>query len=344
MNAGRWYPSTVTMGTGEAVTFGGSEITGVENPLPQVWQTNSGGGLRDLTSAVRVVPWYANSHLAPNGKLFVAAPEQVTRYLDVAGTGQWTDAAARMFGWRDAGTSVMYDDGKVLVVGGSDPPTATAEIIDLNSPTPAWRYTGFMQFARRMLNATVLPDGKVLATGGTSSPGFSDATNSVFAAEMWDPATGNWTTMASAQVRRLYHSTAILLPDGRVMSGGGGRPKLYSGGVDNWNVEIFSPPYLFKGPRPTIASAPNGLSYGQTFSLQTPNAANITDVTFVRLSSVTHGFNMNQRFSRLSFTRTGDSLTVTAPSNRNLTPPGHYMMFILNSNGVPSIAKIVQIL
>jgi hypothetical protein len=156
--------------------------------------------------------------------------------------------------------------------------------------------------------------------------------------------TGQWSTMASMQVPRLYHSTALLLPDGRVLSAGGGRPASYSAGVDNWNVEIYSPPYLFKGARPIITSAPSRLSYGVAFSVQTPDAANITDVTLVRLSSVTHSFNMNQRFNRLSFTRAAGMLSITAPSGPNTTPPGHYMMFILNGNGVPSIAKIVQIL
>jgi hypothetical protein len=344
MNAGRWYPTTAGVSNGEAVVLGGSEITGVENPLPQVWQTDSGGGLRDLTAATRVVPWYPRSHLAPNGKLFMAGPDQVTSYLDTTGTGQWTDLAPRVYGYRDYGSSVMYDNGKVMITGGGNPPTSTAEIIDLNAATPAWQFTGFMQFARRQMNATLLPDGKVLATGGTSSAGFSDATSPVLAAEMWDPATGQWTTMASMQIPRLYHSTALLLPDGRVLSAGGGRPAAYSGGVDHWNAEIYSPPYLFKGPRPVITSAPSGLSYGQAFSVQTPDAATITDVTLVRLSSVTHSFNMNQRFNRLSFTRGAGVLNITAPSNPNLTPPGHYMMFILNGNGVPSIAKIIQIL
>jgi hypothetical protein len=344
MNAGRWYPSTAGLSNGEAVVLGGSEINGTENPLPQVWQTNTGGGLRDLTSATRVMPWYPRIHLAPNNKLFVAGPDQNTSYLDTTGTGQWTNVANRLYGYRDYGSSAMYDAGKLLIVGGSDPPTATAEIIDLNAPTPAWQFTGAMQFARRQMNATLLPDGKVLATGGTSSGGFSDARSPVLAAEMWDPVTGQWSTMASMQVPRLYHSTALLLPDGRVLSAGGGRPASYSAGVDNWNVEIYSPPYLFKGARPIITSAPSRLSYGVAFSVQTPDAANITDVTLVRLSSVTHSFNMNQRFNRLSFTRAAGMLSITAPSGPNTTPPGHYMMFILNGNGVPSIAKIVQIL
>ena len=191
-----------------------------------------------------------------------------------------------------------------------------------------------MAFARRQLNATILPDGQVLVTGGTSGPGFNDPTAPVFAAEMWNPATENWTTMASAQITRIYHSTALLLPDGRILSmGGNGFPQ----------TEIYEPPYLFKGTRPAINSAPATVNYGQSFFLQTPDAAGVTQVTWIRLSSVTHAFNMDQRFSRLSFSQVAGGLNVVAPLNPNLAPPGHYMLFILNSNGVPSVAKIIQV-
>jgi len=129
-----------------------------------------------------------------------------------------------------------------------------------------------------------------------------------------------------------------------VLSAGGGRPSASSGGTDNWNAEIYSPPYLFKGPRPTISSISATLAYGQPFTIQTPDAADIMDVTLIRLSSVTHSFNMNQRFTRLTFSRSSGALNLTAPSNRNVVPPGHYLFFILNGNGVPSVATIIQIL
>ena len=194
--------------------------------------------------------------------------------------------------YRDYGSSVMYDNGKILVMGGGDPPTNTAEVIDLNAASPAWRSVASMAFARRQLNATILPDGQVLVTGGTSGPGFNDPTAPVFAAEMWNPATENWTTMASAQITRIYHSTALLLPDGRILS---------MGGNDFPQTEIYEPPYLFKGTRPAIDPTPATVNYGQSFFVQTPDAAGVTQVTWIRLSSVTHAFNMDQRFSRLSF-------------------------------------------
>ncbi|HEY9845098.1 MAG TPA: galactose oxidase-like domain-containing protein, partial [Candidatus Caenarcaniphilales bacterium] len=257
------------------------------------------------------------------------------------------------YGNRYYGSAVMYDEGKVLLVGGSNtkygPPTKTAEVIDLykGSP-PRWIPVGSMANARRHHNLTLLADGKVLATGGTSSDSFNNTSGRILAAEMWDPATANWSTMASMQVTRTYHSTAVLLPDGRVLMAGGGLPAGNGDPNDpqtkqgNYNAEIYSPPYLFKGGRPTISSAPGSVGYGQQFFVGTPNAASISQVNWIRLSSTTHQFNANQRLNRLSFTKTSTGLNITTPADRNLAPPGHYMLFILN-NGVPSVAKIIQI-
>ncbi len=338
MNAGRWYPTVTTLANGDALVIAGSTETGANNPLPQVWQAAS-GTWRDLTSAVISLPLYPWMHITANGKVFLAGPTTAARYLNTAGTGAWT-AVANSSLYRDYGSSVMYDDGKVLIVGGggaragSTSPTNTAEVIDLNTPTPTWRAVAPMASARRHLNATLLPDGKVLVNGGTSGSGFNNATTPVFLAEMWDPATETWTGMASALIPRLYHSAALLLPDGRVLTtGGNGYPQ----------TEVFEPPYLFKGPRPTITATPTIVTYGESFPVGTPDAASITQVTWIRLSSVTHAFNMNQRINRLNFLPVAGGLNVTAPSGANLAPPGHYMLFLLNGNGVPSVAKIIQI-
>lgn len=334
MNAGRWYPSNTTLSNGDVLVVSGDEDTTVGvNPLPQVWQTAS-NSWRDLTNAQLSLHLYPAMYLAPNGKVFMAMPSDVTRYLDASGTGLWTTVATRNSGFRDYGSSAMYDDGKVLVVGGGDPPTNAAEVIDLNAATPTWRYVGSMSNARRQFDATLLPDGRVLATGGSSGSGFDNSSAPVYAAEMWDPVTEQWTTMASNTIYHGYHSNALLLPDGRVFT---------TGGDNQPNAEIYSAPYLFKGARPTISSAPASVSYGQTFFVQTANAASIAKVTWIRLPSVTHAFNQNQRINRLSFSQVTGGLNVQAPSNPNLCPPGHYMLFILDGNGVPSIAKIIQI-
>ena len=295
MNAGRWYPTNTTLATGDALVVSGSiDNTVGENPLPQVFQTAS-GTWRSLTNAQIILDLYPRMHLAPNGRVFNTAPSTATRYLDTSGTGSWSVVGNHSVNvYRDYGSSVMYDNGKILVMGGGDPPTNTAEVIDLNAASPAWRSVASMAFARRQLNATILPDGQVLVTGGTSGPGFNDPTAPVFAAEMWNPATENWTTMASAQIPRLYHSTALLLPDGRILSmGGNGYPQ----------TEIYEPPYLFKGTRPTINSAPATVNYGQTFFVETPDAAGVTQVTWIRLSSVTHAFQYGPTIQPAEFFR-----------------------------------------
>jgi hypothetical protein len=238
----------------------------------------------------------------------------------------------------------MYEPGKVLIAGGSDPPdgapTATAETIDLNGGAPVWRSTASMAFPRRHLNLTLLPDGRVVATGGTSSAGFTDPAGSVHAAEVWSPATGTWGTWASNAVNRVYHSTTLLLPDGRLLHAGSG-----DGGnlPRELTAELFTPPYLFLGPRPAIASAPASVAYGAPFQIGAPDAGAVTRVTLVRLPSVTHAFDQNQRFVPLAFTRTAGGLTVTAPPSASIAPPGHYMLFLLDADGIPSVARIVQV-
>jgi galactose oxidase len=348
MNDGRWYPTNTTLPNGNVLVISGTIRAGVPNVEPQVWRSAT-ASWRNLTTAHLALPYYPFMFVAPNGKVFCAGPGQVTRYLDVTGTGDWSSVANTNYGTRNWGSAVMYDDGKVLIMGGSPcgfystncttSPTETAEIIDLNSSPSAWTYTGSMVTGGRKLhNATLLPDGTVLVTGGSRSTESANAKpiTPAYESELWDPATGTWTTMASLTRMRPYHSTALLLPDGRVLSAGG-EP------VGGASAEIYSPPYLFQGSRPTITSAPATVGYGESFFVGTTNATSISQVTLIALSSVTHGFNMSQRIVRPSFTQATGGLNVTAPSNPNKMPPGHYMLFILNSNGAPSVAKIVHI-
>src|SRR6266550_6141483 len=348
MNNNRWYPTSTTLPSGDVLVVSGwIDTTQGVNVEPQVWQAAT-ASWRNLSTAHLALPFYPFMFLAPNGKVFCAGPSQTTRYLDVSGTGAWSSVANNNYGDRNWGSPVMYDDGKVLLTGGSPCgfydtscttlPTATAEIIDLTSSTPAWKYTGSMAGGRKLHNATLLPDGKVLVTGGSrgSEDPNSNSSDPAYASEMWDPATGTWSTMASLTVFRGYHSIAALLPDGRVLSAGG-----EFGGA---SAEVYSPPYLFHGSRPTITSAPtSSIAYGQSFFVGTPNATSISKVTLLALGSVTHGLNMGQRISRPAFSQASGGLNVTAPSNPNLAPQGYYMLFILNSNGVPSVAKIVQL-
>jgi PKD repeat protein len=336
MRRGRWYPTTTTLSNGDVVILAGRDEAGTEVPGPEVW---SSGSVRLLSTASRVLRYYPRAFLAPNGKVFYAGDERTTRYLDPTGTGAWTTVGDRLYGIRDYGSAVMYDDGKILYAGGGRT-TNTAEIIDLNSAAPVWQWTGSMAYPRRQMNATMLPTGEVLVTGGTSGTDFNDLTQAVHAAEVWNPATGLWTTLASNTINRGYHSTSLLLPDGRILHAGSGDG---AGAPDERNAELFSPPYLFKGPRPTIADAPSQIGYNTTFNVATPDAASIAKISLIRLGAVTHAFDMNQRFRWLSFTPGDGVLAVSAPTSRERTPPGHYMLFILDGNGVPSVAKIVGI-
>ncbi len=337
MWAGRWYPTATTLANGDVlVTSGDITPKAGENGLPQVWQLGL-TSWRYLNNAILALPDYPRNFVAPNGKVFVAGSYAATRYLDTSGTGKWSYVGNTQFkGTRDYGTAVMYDVGKVMIVGGADPPTDTAELIDLNSSNPAWSNTSPMANLRRQLNATILPDGTVLATGGSSGKGFNNSNSPVYAAEVWNPTNGQWSTWASSTTYRGYHSVAVLLPDGRVLTAGGDLQTDASG-------EFFSPPYLFKGVRPSVTSAPAQVNYAQTFFVATPDGASIKDVTWVKLSSVTHAFNASQRFNRLSFSQVSGGLNVTAPSGPTVAPAGIYMLFILNGSGVPSVAQMVQI-
>ena len=350
MAKGRWYPTTTTLANGEMLTVGGADEGAAMVLIPEVW---TGNDWRSLSNASLRLPYYPWMFQAPNGKVFYAGWDRMSRYLDPQGAGSWTDVGTSIYGDREAGTAVMYEPGKVLIVGGGGGrlapgtrPTATAETIDLNSGSPAWRTTGSMAFARRHFNVTLLPTGEVFVVGGTNGTGFNNAAGSVHAAEIWNPETGRWKTVAANAINRIYHSTSLLMPDGRVLVAGAGEnfdPDTRKDDVDQFNAELYAPPYLFRGPRPTVSGAPTNLGYGSSFSVATSIAGSIARVTLVRLGSVTHGFDENQRFISLAFQPQGAGLSVSAPANGNLAPPGHYMLFLVNRDGVPSVGRIVRL-
>jgi hypothetical protein len=345
MRNGRWYPTVTTLPNGEMLAVSGGDTAGTTNLIPEAYQPST-NTWRSLGS--RNIPFYPMMFVVPSGSVYYVGPGQTTAYLNPT-TGVWTDGPVRTCCYRDYGAAVMYDAGKILVVGGGNTPTATAERIDLTG-AGTWTGSGNMNTARRQTNATLLADGTVLVTGGSNATGFNTAplNSDVLAAELWNPASpSTWKKLSSMSHNRLYHSTALLLTDGRVLSTGSGQPAA-TGLSDDKTAEIFTPPYLFKpdgtpANRPAINSAPTTVTYGQQFQVLTDQAASISKVTFIRLSAVTHSFNQNQRMNVLTFTAGSGSLTVNAPGNANLAPPGHYMLFIVDSNGVPSIAQIVQI-
>ncbi len=343
MAAGRWYPSVTPLSNGELlITEGGPD-------MPEVRKTD--GDLRSLNTASLNLPLYPWIDVAPNGRAFYSGPDQTMRSLNTAGGGSW-----QSFGQRDAlqrhyGSRALYDVGKILVAGGESS-SNSASVIDLNGATPQASATAPMASGRRQHNLTVLADGTVLATGGNSSGApLVDLDNGVYPAELWNPATGQWRTLAAMEVTRQYHSTALLLPDARVLSAGGGIcGTCDSEGYLAKNAEVFSPPYLFKkdgsgdlAPRPQIASVPDEVTYDAPFAISTPNAASIRKVALVRLGAVTHSVNMEQRYVPLSFTAGSGVLNATSPANANIAPPGVYMLFVIGASGAPSLARMVRV-
>jgi hypothetical protein len=200
-----------------------------------------------------------------------------------------------------------------------------------------------MHFPRTFVSITLLPDGSALATGGGPTTAPTDTARATMAAEIWSPTTETWTSVGSMHAPRLYHSSALLMPDGRVAVIGGGRYDNVDAPTDQYNAEFFAPPYLFKGPRPTIASAPTTIPYGQPFTIQTPDAGRIAMVSLMRFGSTTHEVNMGQRYVPLSFTAGSGSITVTGPASTNIATQGNYMLFLVDTSGVPSIAAPVRL-
>jgi galactose oxidase-like protein/Kelch motif protein len=364
MAHGRWYPTVTVLPDGRALTMAGRDQANLVVTTPEIWD---GTHWTELTGAGPLeIPYYPRNFVDPkNGLIFYASELTQSRWFNVDGTGvgggrgSWAAGPVHKYSFnRDYGSAVMYETGKILVVGGggntswpvpagqakTNVPTATAELIDLNAANPQWQFTGSMASPRRHMNATVLPDGQVLATGGTRGGGFVDINlgDAVRTAELWNPKTGQWTTLAANSIMRVYHSVSMLLPDGTVLHGSSGDAMAGTVPVPSErNHEIFSPPYLFRGVRPTITSAPTAVSHGQTFEVATPNKAQITDVRWIRLGAVTHAFDGGQLANTLPSTPSANGVNVTAPANGNIAP-GYYLLFILNRNGVPSEGKVIK--
>jgi hypothetical protein len=363
MAHGRWYPTVTTLPDGRLVTVAGQDSASNVVKIPEVWENNA---WVELPGAGNVeLPYYPRNFIDPiDGRVFMAGERITSRWLDVDGSvsgqrGSWTSGPSHIWQFnRDYGSAVMYESGRILFVGGGgytgwdtpDPksgaPTETAEKIDLNQGSPSWTSAGSMSSPRRHHTATVLPDGQVLVTGGVSGGGFNDVGSGVRAAEIWDPATNEWTVLASNAVVRAYHAVSILMPDGTVLHGASGDANIPGTGnayPARRSHEIFRPPYLFKGARPTITNAPGTVAWGQTFEVATPAAGQVTQVRWVRLGSVTHAFDANSMAVSLDFSAGDGTLSVTSPQNPNVAPPGHYLMFVLNRNGVPSTGRIIRV-
>jgi plastocyanin len=342
MHVARWYPTALTLADGRVIALGGEITLGVLATTPEVYDpvANTWTLLTGTTPQALGVnsEQYPSGHLMPDGRVFVVAGTDFrSRILDVA-SQTWTLLSGQAP--VPSGTSIQYAPGKILSSGGgtgnANPVRTNAAVIDLNQPSPAWREVAPMAFKRYWHNLTSLPDGTVLAVGGGHQFTYASSIGTL-ALELWNPTTETWRTLAAESELRMYHSTALLLPDGRVLVAGG------QGDGDHYTARVYSPPYLFKGARPTIAAAPSAVGYGGSFQVQTPNAAGIASVAMIRLGTTTHAVDTDQRYIPLSFTAGAGALTVQGPPNANVAPGGSYMLFIVDGNGVPSVASIVRV-
>ncbi|TLD09604.1 hypothetical protein PspLS_11727 [Pyricularia sp. CBS 133598] len=380
----RGYQSACTLSNGEVFTIGGAysgERRGKEgeiyDPTANAWEVLKGADVKPMLTKDHEGIWREDNHAWlfawRNGSVFQAGPSKTQHWYGTKGYGAVVNAGTRDDANAMCGIFVMYDAlrGKILTAGGSPDYTDSdannrahiTTIGEPGSPAVTERVTD-MAFQRGFANAVVLPDGKVIVTGGMKrSIVFNDA-NSVFVPEMFDPATKTWTQLAAAQKPRNYHSVSILLPDATVFVGGGGlcyvnkikgSTAKCNKSVDHADGEILSPPYLFNADgsaatRPVIGDlekasirAGDSLSFAVT-GIQGAAAANYK-FSLVRMGSVTHSVNTDQRRVPLEdFTVGADGkFTVRTPADTGVMIPGHWYLFAIAPNGTPSIAKTVQV-
>ena len=375
---GRWYPYCITLDSGRVVTIGGYDEWGCFNRLCEIYDPDSkswsvkydpnssltyavgacnptapaglptyGGSGQGVTPPIALYP---RAIYMPSGLVAIAGQSRSTRTLNPE-TGRWVFAGNLAVG-RSYGNMALLplnndasEAGQLLVWGGSntsgDTTTTVVELLTPNSGTNNTTFS-FQQIApcnigRRHAPAVYLPDGKLVTFGGTVFQNrLSDAPHN---AEIFDPVARNWTVVGGMTVPKLYHSAATLLFDGRVWLTGNSISK------SNWELrsEYYVPAY-YNATRPTISSDPAVGNYGETINISTPNAADIEKVSLIRLSSFTHGFDSELRFIWLQIQSKGsNSVTVSAPLNARIAPPGYYMIHVLNSAGVPSRARIIKL-
>jgi galactose oxidase-like protein/PKD domain-containing protein len=347
MAHGRWYPTVTNLSDGTVMTFSGLDENSNTNSTVEIYTV--GSGWSTTYGSPFTPPLYPRLHLIPNGKVFYSGSTTGSRYFDPsAHTWSGVVATTKYSGTRTYGTSVLLPltpannyKPVVMIMGGGNPATNTTELIDLSAASPAWAFGPAMSQARIEMNATILPNGKVIALGGSVND--EDTNTASLQADLYDPATNKFSSAGQNVYARLYHSNSLLLPDARVLVIGGNPAR----GTYEPHIEIYSPPYLFNSSgtaatRPSITSVPStGIGYGAGFQVQTPDAQNISSVVLIRPGAPTHAFDMDQRMVGLSFTAGASVLNVTAPPNANIAPPGYYMVFLLNSSGVPSVAQFV---
>ncbi|WP_327353785.1 galactose oxidase early set domain-containing protein [Streptomyces sp. NBC_01304] len=368
MNDGHWYPSATVLGNGDVISFGGlkedstgsvtaekfSEAQRKWLPLNEVNQTWSYWGLYPsmiLMQDGRL--FYSGSHTFGNG-----TPGTGASLYDY-GQNKITDVPGlQNKDQRDESASVLLppaQDQKVITMGGGNNevnPVANrlVDIIDLKAANPAYVHGPLIpqgtvdqgagkrpqtgDEGKMYVSAVLLPDGKVLETGGA----LHDRADPVYESSLYDPVTNTFDPVAADPEERGYHSSAFLLPDGRVMTTGDNP----GNGTWNHDVSIYTPPYLFKGPRPKITSViDKQWTYGDTQRITVDRP--IAKAELIRPAAVTHSSDPNQRFVDLPLTVDGNNIDLNVTANPNLAPPGWYMLFAVDANGVPSVAEWVHV-
>ena len=373
LNIPRAYNASATMSDGSVFTVGGSWNGGyggkfgeVWSPTTQAWRTLSAVPADMPTTANAANPplngpdasgiYRADNHMwlfgAADGWVFHAGPSAAMHWIDTRGAGAIVQAGPRGDDpYAITAGAVMYDAGKILKLGGGSnhdvgPALKGAYVIDISAgppKTPTVRKVAPMAYGRTFVNSVALPNGEVVVIGGQTEPaGFSDAYG-VMAPELWSPVTESFVALPPMQKARNYHSIALLLPDGRVLAGGGG---LCNCAGDHADVEILTPPYLLApdgapAARPTIKSAPSAATWGAQIAVSTDRA--IGQFALVRMASATHSVNTDQRRIPVSFTGSAGQYTLAIPTDRGALLTGNYMLFALDAQGVPSVARTVNI-
>ncbi len=353
MQDARWYNTSVALPNGQVFTAMGSggsntserwiEGTGWQRYTNMNWTVAHGDNTFESI-------WHPLLHLAPSGKIFHSGPTNNMHWVDQTSlSGLMTDTGVDVPGtfYPKDGAAVMFDIGKVLQASGRTTTNGTtnlAYIVDFNGVTPVVTQTGSMLNARTFSNGVLLPNGEVMVIGGNNSTQkFSDV-GTVLTPEIWNPSTGQWRAAANASVPRNYHSLAVLLPDGRVWSGGGG---LSGNAADHRDAQIYTPGCLFNAngtlaTRPVINDAPASIGPGMAFSVKA--TAGMKNFTFIKLSSLTHSVGTDLRFLNLPFTEdTAGNYTVHSHANLNVMTPGYWMLFAISPTGPFSVSKIIQV-
>ena len=358
MNKGRWYPTSVSLPNGDVFTALGSS----GGSIPEIWNKDNGwaftNGIDLQNPIINQDGWTSHTwpylFVAPNGELFHAGPTPQMHYINLGGNGSVREAGSGDKGWYGKRAfNVMYEENKIMIAGGGAPygsdfkndATNAVVSIDISGDTPVLTPLASMNSARVTHNGVLLPNGQIIVVGGRSSGGGD--TNSVLTPEIYDPETDTWTQVADMSVPRNYHSTALLMTDGRVWSGGGGFCSNGCPDITHSNAQVYSPPYLFNADgtlatRPEITSAPESVRNNEVFTVNA--TAGLTRFTLIKMSAITHQMNTDLRRLYANFTETAaGSYEITAHNNPNVLTPGYWMLFGVDANGVPSEAAVVQV-